>query len=175
MPPWGLPHPTARPYSTPVMDARRNVLFVCTGNTCRSPLAEAVCKRLLADRLGCAPADLPARGFVVGSAGVMAAAGQYASDGAVAAAGELGAELGHHHSRAVEPHLLEAATHVIAMTDGHRAYLGARFPHLGPPPELLAGGHDLPDPIGGDADEYRACARLIAHHLSRLITGWLGP
>ena len=153
---------------------RCNVLFVCTGNTCRSPLAEAVCKRLLADRLGCSPAELAQHGFVVGSAGVMAFPGQEASPGAVVAANELGAELTRHRSRPVEPHLLEAATHVIAMTDGHRAYLEARFPHLGPPAVLLADGSDLPDPIGGDADEYRACARMIADHLSRFITGWLG-
>ena len=136
------------PYSTLVTVARRNVLFVCTGNTCRSPLAEAVCKRLLADRLGCGPAELEQRGFVVRSAGVMAYPGQEASPGAVMAGNELGAELAHHQSRPIEPHLLETATHVIAMTDGHRAFLLARFPHLGPPPVLLADGFDLPDPIG---------------------------
>ena len=48
---------------------RRSVLFVCTGNTCRSPLAEALCKRMLADRLGCEPGELEARGFVVRSGG----------------------------------------------------------------------------------------------------------
>src|SRR5438045_4197974 len=41
------------------------IVFVCTGNTCRSPLAEALCKKMLADRLGCPVAELPARGFLV--------------------------------------------------------------------------------------------------------------
>src|SRR5207247_2360331 len=50
----------------------RMVLFVCTGNTCRSPLAEGLAKKLLADRLGCGVDDLPSRGFWLLSAGVAA-------------------------------------------------------------------------------------------------------
>ncbi len=158
------------------MDApvRRSVLFVCTGNTCRSPLAEAVCKRLLADRLGCLPDELDARGFVVRSAGVMAYSGEAASEGAVIAGAEIGADLSAHRSRPVHPELLAEATHVIAMTDGHLAVLTYRFPNVGPPPLPLADGFDIPDPIGGELDEYRACARAIAGQLDRFIHGWLG-
>jgi protein-tyrosine-phosphatase len=158
------------------MDApvRRSVLFVCTGNTCRSPLAEAVCKRLLADRLNCQPHELDSRGFVVSSAGVMAYPGEAASEGAVIAAAELGAELGTHRSRPVAPELLATATHVVAMTRGHLAVLAVRFPNVGPPAVVLADHQDIPDPIGGELDEYRACARAIAGHLDRFITGWLG-
>ena len=89
-------------------------------------------------------------------------------------AAEYRAELGGHRSRPVNPDLLAGATDVIAMTAGHVAMLAARFPNVGPPPLLLADGEDLPDPIGGDTDEYRACARVIAGNLDRLITGWLG-
>ncbi len=157
------------------MDApvRRSVLFVCTGNTCRSPLAEAVCRRLLAERLNCKPGDLEARGFVVRSAGVMAYPGEAASEGAVIAGAELGADLTAHRSRPVTLELLASATHVIAMTDGHVAALAARFPTVGPPPVTLAVGSDIPDPIGGELDEYRACARAIAGPLERFINGWL--
>lgn len=158
------------------MDApvRRSVLFVCTGNTCRSPLAEAVCKRLLADRLNCSPDELDGRGYVVRSAGVMAYPGEAASEGAVIAADELGADLVPHRSRPVNPELLAAATHVVAMTRGHLAVLMVRYPNVGPPAVVLADGQDIPDPFGGELDEYRACARLIADHLNRFITGWLG-
>jgi protein-tyrosine-phosphatase len=158
------------------MDApvRRSVLFVCTGNTCRSPLAEAVCKRLLADRLSCPPEELDARGFVVRSAGVMAYPGEAASEGAVVAGAELGADLTAHRSRPVNPELLAGATHVIAMTDGHLAALAVRFTNVGPPPVTLAVGSDIPDPIGGELDEYRACARAIADQLDRFINEWLG-
>src|SRR5205823_8398995 len=51
------------------------LLFVCTGNTCRSPMAEALCKLLLARRLGCAPDELEGRGYVVLSAGLSAMTG----------------------------------------------------------------------------------------------------
>ena len=152
----------------------RSVLFVCTGNTCRSPLAEALCRRMLADRVGCDPADLDARGFVVRSAGVFAFAGDAASPPAVDVAREFGAELASHRSRPLHPDLLAAATDVIAMTDGHLAALAGRFPNVGPEPTLLCDGRDVPDPIGGDLDEYRACARMIADNLDRLIRGWLG-
>lgn len=158
------------------MDApvRRTVLFVCTGNTCRSPLAEAVCKRLLADRLNCPTDELESRGFVVSSAGVMAYPGEAASPGAVVAAAELGADLMAHRSRPVNPELLANATHVVAMTGGHLAVLAARFPGVGPVARTLAGVADIPDPIGGELDEYRACARAIADHLDRFINEWLG-
>lgn len=154
--------------------ARCSVLFVCTGNTCRSPLAEAVCKRRLADRLGCEVNELEARGFVVNSAGVYAYPGEAASEGAVIAAAELGADLAAHRSRPVNPELLANANHVVAMTGGHLAALAARFPNVGPPPVPLADGFDLPDPIGGELDEYRACARAIETLVDRFITGWLG-
>ena len=160
-------HPPAR---TP-----RSVLFVCTGNTCRSPLAERLCRRLLADRLNCEPGELEARGFAVGSAGVMAYLGDIASPPAVVVAEELGAELADHLSRPVTPELLDGATDIIAMTVGHLELLAYRFPNVGPPPVPLSADGDIPDPIGGDLDEYRACARRIVEHLDRFITRWLGP
>src|SRR5207245_9226247 len=55
------------------------IVFVCTGNTCRSPLAEALCKKRLAERLGCAPPDLPRHGFAVQSAGLAAMIGDRAA------------------------------------------------------------------------------------------------
>src|SRR5262245_13690372 len=115
------------------------VLFVCTGNTCRSPLAEAVCKRLLAERLGCRVSELPARGYVIESAGVATWGGMPASPEAESAGRSVGADLSGHRSRPVDPALLARATDVIAMTAGHAAVLGARFPDVGPLPVLLAG------------------------------------
>ncbi len=151
-----------------------SVLFVCTGNTCRSPMAEALCKRLLADRLGCDPAELEGRGFVVRSAGVAAFPGDVAAGPAVEAVRELGADLTSHQSRPVNPELLAEATHVFAVTRAHAAALAARFPGVGPPPELLCGSDDLNDPLGGDLELYRECARTIRGHLERLVPGWVG-
>lgn len=153
----------------------RSILFVCTGNTCRSPLAEALCKRALADRLGCDLADLPARGYVIGSAGVAAYPGDAPAAPAIVAAQEFGADVAAHRSRPLNPELLAQATHVVAMTYSHAYLVAARFPGIGPHPVLLCGDADLDDPIGGELTVYRDCAATIRHHLNRLIAEWLGP
>lgn len=153
--------------------AARIVLFVCTGNTCRSPLAEALAKKLLADRLGCPADELPARGFWVLSAGVAAYGGGPASEESVAVAAEFGADLARHASRPVNPQLLLAADDVIAMTRGHLHALAMRYPNTGPAARLLCGDEDLDDPIGAGLDVYRACARTVARHLERMIPEWV--
>lgn len=156
-------------------EVRRSILFVCTGNTCRSPLAESLCRSKLAAALGCPPEDLEAKGFLVASAGVMAYPGDPATPEAVLVAGEAGADLGGHRSRPLIPEMLERATDVFAMTEMHLMALLSVPRAVGPEPKLLCENEDLPDPIGGDLDEYRACARVIAVQLDRLIPGWLGP
>lgn len=154
--------------------AARIVLFVCTGNTCRSPLAEALTKQMLAERLGCAVEELPGRGIWVLSAGVSAYGDCPATPEAVAVAAELGADLGEHRSRAVDVELLRAADVVIAMTRGHAQALANRFPGTGPAPRLLCGDRDLDDPIGAGFDVYRQCAATIRAHLERLLPEWTG-
>ncbi|MBA4064150.1 MAG: hypothetical protein C0501_10640 [Isosphaera sp.] len=155
--------------------AARIVLFVCTGNTCRSPLAEGLAKKLLADRLGCGVGDLPRRGVWVLSAGVAAYGGGPATDEAAAVAAEWGADLAAHRSRPVNPQLLAAADAVVAMTRGHARALADRYPGVGPEPRLLGGEEDLNDPIGAGLDVYRECARAIAGHLERFLPEWTGP
>jgi len=154
--------------------AARLVLFVCTGNTCRSPLAEALAKKALADRLGCGADELPRRGVWVLSAGVAAHGGGPASEESVAVAAEFGADLGGHESRPVNPQLLAAADDVVTMTRGHAEALLARYPGVGPRPRLLCGDADLDDPIGAGLDVYRACAQTILTHLERLLPEWTG-
>lgn len=153
--------------------AARIVLFVCTGNTCRSPLAEALAKKMLADRMGCTPDELPARGYWVLSAGVAAYGGDPAATAARTVAGEFEADLNSHASRPVNPQLLLAADDVIAMTRGHLHALAARYPGVGPAVRLLCGDEDLDDPIGADTEVYRQCARTIARHLERIISEWV--
>ncbi len=153
--------------------AARIALFVCTGNTCRSPMAEALAKKSLADRLNCPVADLPARGFWMLSAGVATSGGDPAAPEAQNVVSEFDADLSSHASRPVNPQLLLAADDVIAMTRGHLYALDARFPGMGPTARLLCGEDDLDDPIGADAAVYRQCARTIAQHLERLLSEWV--
>jgi protein-tyrosine phosphatase len=154
--------------------AARIILFVCTGNTCRSPLAEALAKVMLAERVGCTVDELPARGFWVLSAGVAAYAGDAASPESVATAAEHGADLTRHASRPVNPQLLLAADDVICMTHGHLHALATRYTGTAPAARLLCGEEDLDDPIGAGPEVYRACAGTIRTHLERLITEWVG-
>jgi protein-tyrosine phosphatase len=150
--------------------SRCRIVFVCTGNTCRSPMAEALCKKLLADRLGCTPAELPARGFEICSAGLAAVPGNAASPEAVQVAEHLGADLSRHASQPVTGELVYEADHVLTMTRSHLQVLETIQAAGGPAPRLLsAEGMDISDPIGGDLYEYRACADQIHQALQAFL------
>lgn len=171
---WKITEPGLLPTEEIEKLASRIILFVCTGNTCRSPLAEGLAKKLLADRLGCAVNDLPSRGFWVVSAGVSATSGGRAADESIVVAAELGSDLSQHESRAVNPQLLAAADDVIAMTRSHAHTLMARYPDIGPLPTLLCGQEDLDDPIGAGLGVYRECAQTILLHLEKFLPVWVG-
>ncbi|MFO0802303.1 MAG: hypothetical protein U0791_04170 [Gemmataceae bacterium] len=171
---WSITEHGAFPEAEIVRLAARIVLFVCTGNTCRSPLAEGIARTMLAERLACTEAELPARGFWMLSAGVAAFGGSPASPESADIAAEFGANLESHRSRPVNPQLLAAADDVIAMTRGHAYSLAANYPDIGPAPVLLCGSDDLDDPIGSSLDVYRTCAQTIQQHLKRFIAEWTG-
>jgi protein-tyrosine phosphatase len=145
------------------------IVFVCTGNTCRSPLAEGLFKQLLAERLGCRVEDLPQHGFLVLSAGLTAMMGGRAAPEAVDAAREFGADLSQHVSQPLTPRLVEQADYMVAMTQGHLLALAERYASRRPR-LLAADGTDVPDPIGSDQSVYRECARLIREHLGHLLS-----
>ncbi len=146
------------------------IVFVCTGNTCRSPLAEALCKKMLADRLGCPPGDLPARGFHVLSAGLAAMMGASAAALAIQVAQEFGADLSAHLSRPLSAALAAGADYLVGMTASHVQSLAAYCPQLAGPPRLLApDGEEIPDPIGCDRQMYQECAEQIMRGLEKLI------
>jgi L-threonylcarbamoyladenylate synthase len=146
------------------------VLFVCTGNTCRSPLAQALCAKLLAERLGCAPQELRQRGFQVQSAGLAAYRGDEASPEAVAVAQEFGADLSAHRSQPLTLDLFLGADFLFTMTHGHLSALLGYNIGMGPQLRLLSPhGTDVVDPIGRDTQVYRDCAQEITQHLEALL------
>ncbi len=146
------------------------VVFVCTGNTCRSPLAEGLCKKRLADRLGCTVDDLPQRGFFVLSAGLAAMIGGEAAAEAVQVGQGFGADLSAHQSRPLSEDLAARADFLVAMTRGHLMALTDHYPRLGSRPRLLnPRGDDVADPIGAPREVYQECAEEIWRYLEPLV------
>lgn len=145
-------------------------IFVCTGNTCRSPMSEAIFRKLLADRLRCPEDDLADRGFIVASAGLAAVSGAPAAAEAVEVLARRGLDLGAHASQPVTERLLDQADHIYAMTHGHRdAILSAR-PDLADRVELLGrGGTEIPDPIGGGIADYEVCEKELERNIRAII------
>jgi protein-tyrosine phosphatase len=149
----------------------RQIVFVCSGNTCRSPMAEGLFKRRLADRIGYPVDELPDRGFVVTSAGLMAGSGDAATPESAEVLREFGVDLSTHRSRPAGADLIARADDVIVMTRSHLMTVASRYPVLGGALRLLCGPDgDLDDPIGGGPDVYKVCATTIRQHVDRLIT-----
>jgi Protein-tyrosine-phosphatase len=134
-----------------------NILFVCTGNTCRSPMAEGYLRHL---------AEAVRRADIgVLSAGVMALPGQGASAYAVTAAAELGADISSHRSRQLTKELIEASDWVLTLAASHREMIVSSFPEYEEKVKTLsefAGLEgDIADPFGGSEAEYRQAAAGI--------------
>jgi protein-tyrosine phosphatase len=147
------------------------VILVCTGNTCRSPMAEALLKKRIADRLGCKTVDLEDRGVVVMSAGLSAPPGGRAAAEAVQTMKERGLDLAQHESQPLSERIVRFADVIITMTRSHRQAILEHFPDAEPRVHTISrGAGDVADPIGGPLDLYRRCAEQLDDYLE----SWVG-
>jgi protein-tyrosine-phosphatase/tRNA A37 threonylcarbamoyladenosine synthetase subunit TsaC/SUA5/YrdC len=141
------------------------ILFVCSGNTCRSPMAAALAARQIADRLKIPPGELPLRHIVVQSAGLHASRGNRATAEAVEAVKGLGGDLATHLSQSALADggaLLRRADVIYTMTGAHRDDLLHLFPWVGRKVARLDPEGDIDDPIGGPQAVYQRVARRLA-------------
>lgn len=138
------------------------ILLVCTGNTCRSPMAEALMRQRLARQKKCRLEQLEDRGFLVRSAGIAAAAGCPPSAEAMQVMREHGLDVERHEAQPLTEQLVRHADLILTMTAGHWHSVVQRWPHAADRVAMLLPDQvDVPDPIGRALDAYRHCAEQI--------------
>jgi tRNA threonylcarbamoyl adenosine modification protein (Sua5/YciO/YrdC/YwlC family) len=146
------------------------VLFVCTGNTCRSPMAEGVFRHLLAGRLGCTSVDLEERGVIAFSAGIAAMLGGRAAREAIEALAPQGIDLTGHESPPLTEQLVKHADLILAMTRSHRQAILSEWPDAASRVKLLChDDSDVPDPVGGPAEQYARCLAQMKPEIEKWV------
>jgi protein-tyrosine phosphatase len=136
-------------------------VFLCTGNTCRSPMAEGLFRKHLAEKIGCGVDQLEEMGYKVLSAGTMQMAGAPASRGAMVACERKGVDLTNHASRHLTQSLIEASDFIVCMTRSHAEHVTFVSPEAETKCSLLADDVEVPDPIGQPQEYFDKCADLI--------------
>ncbi|NLY18706.1 MAG: low molecular weight protein arginine phosphatase [Clostridiaceae bacterium] len=147
----------------------KKVLFVCTGNTCRSPMAEAIFKRMLKER------NLDDR-YSCSSAGVYAFEGDCASPEAISVAMQNGLDLKNHYARVLNFDMVKDAYIIFTMTRDHKRKVLDVYPEsqdkiftLKEFDEYDACDRDIIDPFGKDEKAYLDCIREIETVLSKIL------
>src|SRR3984885_10265591 len=145
----------------------KTVLFVCTGNICRSPMAEGIFRHIMKGR----------RDIQVVSAGIGAMEGQAPSPYAVQAVRELGIDISRQRSRQLTPELVQEADYIFGMTHSHVDTIFLLYPQAAEKTFLLREfddtldifEKDISDPIGGSYEIYMNCRDQIEQGIATLL------
>ncbi len=141
---------------------KKNVLFICTGNTCRSPMAEGYARKI------CDEQNIP---YEAASAGLFVTEDQ-ANEKAIQTAQRLwGVDLSHHQPQILTAKQAEEANHIITMTEEHCRLLKDVFPAMREKISILS-PEGIADPYGGTPEEYQICAKQIEKAVNRLAEEW---
>ncbi|NLE29502.1 MAG: threonylcarbamoyl-AMP synthase [Phycisphaerae bacterium] len=154
-----------------IIDKRRleklstfTLLFVCSGNTCRSPMAQALGQKFIAEKLHCAIEELSNHRIHILSAGTFADRGMPASESAVFAMRRIGLDISGHTSRPVTPALVEQADLILVMSWAHKDFICNLVPTACSRIKLLA-ETGVADPMGGSDQDYIQCAEFMEEQI----------
>ncbi len=146
----------------------KKILFVCTGNSCRSPMAAALLERMLGERRD---------QFRIFSAGIAALDGAGATKEAIEAMAENGIDISRHRSAELNGQMAREADLILVMEFVHKDVIQIKYPEAEKKTFLLdeyAGGaerpREIPDPVGKSVTEYRRVRKLLAEILERMLT-----
>jgi L-threonylcarbamoyladenylate synthase len=143
------------------------ILFVCTGNTCRSPIAAGFCRKYISEKLDCGIDETEERGYKIGSAGVMAGPEMPASKEVVDICAAKGIDMTRHRSRVLTRAQVEESDYIFAMTKSHRDRISEVCPAASQKCMLLDSSGEIGDPIGAGDDVYHKCAEQIEKALEK--------
>ncbi|HBH3010035.1 TPA: low molecular weight protein arginine phosphatase [Clostridioides difficile] len=145
-----------------------NILIVCTGNTCRSPMAEAILRKAIKE------SGRRIEEYSISSAGISTANGMSASENSIEALKEIGIDLSNHKSKVITKKLIDESDIILTMTKSHKEILVQAVPKCKEKVYTFKGfanknEEDISDPFGGNLDIYRNTMREIMYSVNEIV------